>query len=90
MLRNISEFKIPKYRTSTREKCLKIRGPKIWNNIPVEIRDLPAVLRMLYGVNFLTSSAPVEYLIIHDHLIIFMIVRILYCQHFSFYSFFYK
>ena len=37
-LRHVYNFTIPSYRTSLREKCLKICGPKNWHSIPDEIK----------------------------------------------------
>jgi hypothetical protein len=32
-LRRVYDFDIPPYRTSLREKCLKVRGPSLWRSI---------------------------------------------------------
>ena len=41
--RHIYNFAIPSYRTSLREKCLKIRGPKYWNSIPNDLKSIDSL-----------------------------------------------
>ena len=40
-LRRISEFIIPTFRTSVREKCISIRGPRYWESLPPNLRSAP-------------------------------------------------
>jgi len=37
--RHVHNFDIPSYRTSLREKCIKIRGPKYWDSISDDIKN---------------------------------------------------
>ena len=37
------EFTIPKHRTTVRERVIKIRGPKLWNKLPSEIKNLSSI-----------------------------------------------
>lgn len=38
-LRLVSEFTIPFARTSIRERCITVRGPKIWSNLDEDIKN---------------------------------------------------
>jgi len=38
--RHVSNFNIPSYRTSLREKCIQIRGPKYWDSIADDIKSI--------------------------------------------------
>ena len=42
-LRHVHCFETPSYRTSFREKCLKIRGPKYWDSIPDNIKSIDSL-----------------------------------------------
>ena len=37
--RRFSVFIVPKFRTSVREKCISIRGPRYWELLPSEVRS---------------------------------------------------
>ena len=37
--RQLNNLFIPQTRTITGEKAMEVRGPKIWNNLPEEIRN---------------------------------------------------
>jgi hypothetical protein len=50
-------FAIPNYRTGIREKCITIRGPKLWEEIPIYVQSIPVLSifkRELY--NFLVTN----------------------------------
>ena len=40
--RRFSLFIIPKFRTSVREKCISIRGPRYWELLPTIVRSAPS------------------------------------------------
>ena len=42
-LRSEQEFVVPKHRTMAREKCIKIRGPKLWKKLPDEVKKQPTL-----------------------------------------------
>ena len=42
-LRQFNNFAVPPFRTLLRKRCLLIRGPKIWNLIPCEIKSSPSL-----------------------------------------------
>ena len=39
-LRNVNDFASPLHRTSIREKCIKVCGPKYWNTVPIDIKTI--------------------------------------------------
>ena len=41
--RIINEYVIPFSRTNMRVKCMNVRGPKLWTNLPDFIRNAPSV-----------------------------------------------
>lgn len=41
--RKNSDFSIPKYRTSLREKFIKIHGPRIWNSLPQDLTSSSSI-----------------------------------------------
>ena len=43
-LRNVSDIAIPLYRTTVREKCIKVCGPKYWDTLSYDIRILTTEL----------------------------------------------
>jgi len=46
--RNVYNFSIPSHRTSLREKCLKVRGPKYWNSIPDDLKSVDSIFVFKY------------------------------------------
>ena len=66
--RHVNNFDIPSYRTSLREKCLKIRGPKYWDSIPDDIKtadSLPGFKSRLRNMIIDKYKLAWSYLLIH-------------------------
>jgi hypothetical protein len=42
-IRLVNEFNIPFARTSIRERCITVRGPKIWSYIEEDIKNSPSI-----------------------------------------------
>ena len=49
-LRKVSDFIIPLYRTTIREKSIKVFGPKVWDTVPNNIKIQPTELS--FKLNF--------------------------------------
>src|SRR5579872_3936770 len=43
-LRYASDFAIPLHRTTIREKCIKVCGPRYWDSVPDDIKTVPTEL----------------------------------------------
>jgi len=47
-LRNVGDFAMPLHRTTTRGKCIKVCGPKYWDSVPDDIKQIPAEASFKY------------------------------------------
>ena len=61
-LRSEQEFVVPIHRTMLREKCVKIRGPKLWRKLPDEVKKHPTILRYKKSLrqHFIKSYADIH------------------------------
>ena len=41
--RHCSFFKIKKFRTTTGENCIAVRGPRIWDSLPLEVQEKTSI-----------------------------------------------
>jgi hypothetical protein len=56
-MRSIDDFKIPKFRTTLRERSIVVSGPKNWNPIPVELKAANSVVSFKFNLRHFFINA---------------------------------
>lgn len=50
VLRHVSEFKIPRFKTSLKEKSIKVRGPRLWTSLSHDLKNKPTLYQFKRAV----------------------------------------